>query len=149
QRRNWDNAGPAAGVNASIHDLNKWLLMQLGTPGEYNGKNIISTTQMNEIRKPQMIRGQADALTPQATYGMGWTITDYKEKRVLTHGGATDGFNTAMYIILEMELGIIVVANTFNSLGNAIAYQVIDRYLGTTDTDWNKRYLTNYLNLYE
>src|SRR5699024_10846513 len=100
-------------------------------------------------RKPQMIRGQADALAPQATYGMGWTITDYKGKRVLTHGGATDGFNTAMYIIPEMELGIIVVANTFNSLGNAIAYQVIDRYLGTTDIDWNKRYLTNYLNLYE
>src|SRR5690625_5634397 len=76
QRRNWDNAGPAAGVNASIHDLNKWLLMQLGTPGEYDGKTIISTTQMNEIRKPQVIRGQADAMAPQATYGMGWTITE-------------------------------------------------------------------------
>jgi len=149
QRRNWDNAGPAAGVNASIHDLNKWLLMQLGTPGEYDGKTIISTTQMNEIRKPQVIRGQADAMAPQATYGMGWTITDYKGKRVLTHGGATDGFNTAMYIVPELELGIIVAGNTFNSLGNAIAYQVIDGYLGTTGIDWNERYLTNYKNLYQ
>lgn len=148
-RRNWDNAGPAAGINASIHDLNKWLLMQLGTPGEYNGKTLISTSQMNEIRKPQVIRGQADALSPQATYGMGWTITDYKGKRVLTHGGATDGFNTAMYLLPELELGIIVAGNTFNGLGNAIAYQVIDHYLGVTGTDWNERYLTNYNNLYQ
>src|SRR5690606_20194028 len=27
-RRNWDNAGPAGGINASVNDLNKWMLMQ-------------------------------------------------------------------------------------------------------------------------
>src|SRR5690625_7862796 len=51
QRRNWDNAGPAAGVNASIHDLNKWLLMQLGTPGEYDGKTIISRSEERRVGK--------------------------------------------------------------------------------------------------
>lgn len=143
-RRNWDNAGPAGGVNASVNDLNKWMLMQLETPGEYKGETIISTKQMNEIHKPQMIRSQADAMASQATYGFGWNIYDYKGKRVLTHGGATDGFNTAMYLMPELNLGIIVVGNTFNTLGNAIASQVMDAYLGDGDTDWSDTYLANH-----
>lgn len=147
-RRNWDNAGPAGGVNSTINDLNKWMLMQLQTSGEYNGKTIISTKQMNEIHKPQMIRPQANAMATQSTYGFGWNIYDYKGKRVLTHGGATDGFNTAMYLMPELNLGIIVVGNTFNSLGNAVANQVMDAYLGENDTDWSERYLNGYKNAY-
>lgn len=148
QRRNWDNAGPAGGVNASINDLNKWMLMQFGVPGIYNGNTIISEKQMNEIRKPQMIRYQSKALSAQNSYGFGWSITDYNGKRVISHGGATDGFNTAMYLLPELDLGIIVVANNFNSLGNAIAYQVMDAFLGDneseTETDWSKRYLESH-----
>ena len=143
-RRNWDNAGPAGGVNASVNDLNKWMLMQLGASGEFKGKTIISEKQMNEIHKPQMVRPQSDAMAAQGSYGFGWTITDYHGKRVLTHGGATDGFNTAMYLMPELELGIIVVGNNFNSLGNAVAYQVMDAYLGKSDVDWNDRYLQGY-----
>lgn len=147
-RRNWDNAGPAGGVNSTINDLNKWMLMQLGIAGEYNGKTVISTKQMNEIHKPQMIRPQANAMATQSTYGFGWNIYDYKGKRVLTHGGATDGFNTSMYLMPEINLGIIVVGNTFNSLGNAIANQVMDAFLGENDTDWSERYLNGYKNAY-
>src|SRR5690625_3667759 len=120
------------------------MLLQLGTSGEYDGKTIISQKQMNEIHKPQMVRGQRDATAPQATYGFGWSITDHKGKRVITHGGATDGFNTAMFLMPEIELGVIVVGNTFNRLGHAVAYQVMDAYLGEHDVDWNEYYLTNY-----
>src|SRR5690554_4014758 len=56
QRRNWDNAGPAGGVNTSVNDLNNWMLMQLGVSGSYKGNTIVSAKQMNEIHKPQMIR---------------------------------------------------------------------------------------------
>ena len=148
-RRNWDNAGPAGGINASVNDLNKWMLMQLGVAGTYKGKTIISTTQMNEIHKPQMVHRPADAMSGQGSYGFGWNISDYKSKRVLTHGGATDGFNTAMYVLPELELGIVVVGNNFNSLGNAVAYQVMDAYLGGNDVDWNARYLQGYKKSYD
>lgn len=147
-RRNWDNAGPAEGVNASVNDLNKWMLMNLGTPGEYNGKQIVSEKQMNEIHKPQVTRPQAKANGPQNTYGYGWNITDYKGMRVLTHGGATDGFNSAMYLVPELDLGLVVVGNTFNSFGNAIAFQALDAYLGETERDWNTHYLENHKRSY-
>ena len=144
QRRNWDNAGPAGGVNASVNDLNKWMLMQLGVAGSYNGKTIISPQEMNEIHKPQIVHRPANAMAGQSSYGFGWNISDYKGKRVLTHGGATDGFNTAMYLMPELDLGIIVLGNNFNSLGNAVAYQVMDAYLGTKDVDWSEHYLSGY-----
>ena len=149
QRRNWDNAGPAGGVNASVNDLNKWMLMQLGISGTYDGKTIISTKQMNEIHKSQMVLSRANAMAAQGSYGFGWSITDYKGKRVLNHGGATDGFNTAMYLLPDLNLGIIVVGNNFNSMGNAVAYQVIDAYLGENTVDWNDRYLQDYKKSYE
>lgn len=148
-RRNWDNAGPAGGVNASVNDLNKWMLMQLETSGEYKGKTIISAEQMNEIHKPQMVVPRGNAMDAQSSYGFGWNITDYKGKRVITHGGATDGFNTAMYLMPELDLGIIVVGNTFNSLGNAVAYQVMDSFLGNSDVDWSQRYLQGYNRAYD
>ena len=148
-RRNWDNAGPAGGVNASVNDLNKWMLMQLGTAGEYKGKTIVSEKQMNEIHKPQMVRPMNDAMASQATYGFGWNILDYKGNRVLTHGGATDGFNTSLYLMPELNLGIIVVGNTFNTLGNAIAYQVMDAYLGEGDVDWSLYYLNRHKQAYK
>ncbi len=149
QRRNWDNAGPAGGVNSSVNDLNKWMLMQLGTSGIYKGKTIVSSKQMNEIHKPQMVNRPNNAMSPQSSYGFGWNILDYKGKRVLTHGGATDGFNTAMYLMPELNLGIVVVGNTFNSLGNAVAYQVMDAYLGGNEVDWNQRYLASYQKRYD
>jgi|SRR5690554_2290379 len=149
QRRNWDNAGPAGGVNSSVNDLNKWMLMQLGVSGKYMENILVSEKQMNEIHKPQMVVRPSNAMNPQVSYGFGWRITDYKGKRVLTHGGATDGFNTAMYLLPELELGIVVVGNTFNSLGNAVAYQLMDAFLDTNDVDWNERYLEGYKKRYD
>lgn len=144
-RRNWDNASPAGGINASVDDMAKWLILQLGNVGEYEGKRIVSERQMAEIHKPQVIRSSSgNPYGSQLSYGLGWNILDYQGKRVLTHGGATDGFNTAAYLMPELELGIIVVGNNFNQLGDAIAYAVMDSFLGTNQRDWFEQYVNQY-----
>ncbi len=148
-RRNWDNAGPAGGINASVTDVAKWMIMQLGDPGVYRGTRLISNVQMQEMHKPQVVRPGGSPYGTQATYGLGWNILDYQGKRVLTHGGATDGFNTAAYMVPELGLGIVVVGNTFNQLGDALAYTVIDSYLGVSETNWPERYLAGYKRSYE
>src|SRR5690554_5609306 len=80
-RRNWDNAGPAGGVNSTVNDLNKWLLMQLQVAGTFKDKTIISSKQMNEIQKPQALRPHASASSAHASYGLGWNILDYKDRK--------------------------------------------------------------------
>lgn len=144
QRRNWDNAGPAGGINASVTDVAKWMMMQLGEPGVYKGKRLVSAEQMREIHKPQNVLPSATPYGPQASYGLGWNILDHEGKRVLSHGGATDGFNTAAYLVPELELGIVVVGNSFNQLGDALAYTIIDANLGVSGNDWFDRYLSGY-----
>ncbi|MET3732735.1 serine hydrolase [Moheibacter stercoris] len=148
-RRNWDNAGPAGGVNSSISDLNKWMLMQLGTSGSVQDKVIISEKTMNEIHRPQISTASSNPLASQSSYGLGWQIFDYKGKRIWTHSGATDGFNTFMFLVPELNLGIVMAGNAFNSLGTAVAYQVIDHQLNSTDKDWSETILTNYQNQYQ
>lgn len=149
QRRNWDNAGPAAGVNLSINDLNKWMLMQLGEAGTYNGQTLVSIAQMDQMQSPQKALRPGGMSSGWRTYGFGWSISDYQGKKVVTHGGATDGFNTAMYLVPELDLGIVVVGNTFNTFGNAVAYHVMDANLGVDEVDWHNRYLNNYKRSYE
>ena len=148
QRRNWDNAGPAGGINASVTDVAKWMIRQLDEPGVYQGTRLISAAQMREIHKPQVVRPTANPYGTQATYGFGWNIFDYQGKRVLTHGGATDGFNTAAYMVPELNLGVVVVGNTFNQLGDALAYTVIDSFLGVSGSDWLNRYFSGYQRSY-
>lgn len=145
-RRNWDNAGPAGGINASVTDVAKWMIMQLGEPGVYEGKRLISETQMREMHRPQVVRPNTNPYASQTTYGLGWNMLDYQGQRVLTHGGATDGFNTAAYMVPDMGLGVVVVGNTFNQLGDALAYTVIDSYLGISSNDWHERYFSSYRN---
>lgn len=148
-RRNWDNAGPAGGINASVTDVAQWMRMQLGEPGMYNGKMVISSEQMQQIHKPHVLRGQSDAYGATAAYGLGWNITDYEGQRVLSHGGATDGFNTAAYMVPQLNLGIVVVGNTFNTLGDALAYSVIDDFLSVQGRDWPTTYRNNYVKAYD
>lgn len=148
-RRNWDNAGPAGGVNASVNDLNKWMLMQLGDAGTYGETTLVSTERMNEMHNSQTALPRSDAMGAQSSYGFGWILSDYKGERIISHGGATDGFNTAMYLMPGLELGIVVVGNTFNRLGPAVAFQVMDAYLGESDKDWSKHYLERYDRAYE
>lgn len=148
-RRNWDNAAPAGAINSSVSDMAKWMIMQLGQPGVYEGKRYISEQQMAEMHKPQSIRPASQPYGSQNTYGLGWNILDYQGKRVLTHGGATDGFNTACYLVPELDLGVLVVGNTFNQLGDAVAYSVMDAFLGVQGNDWANQYFSNYQRNYQ
>lgn len=146
--RNWDNAGPAGGVNSTVSDVAKWMLLQLGTPGTYKNTSLISETQMQEMHKPQIISPRANPYDTQASYGFGWNIFDYKGERILTHGGATDGFSTSVYMLPNQNLGIVVITNSFSLLREAVVYTLIDSFLNLEDTDWSSRYFGSYQNQY-
>ncbi len=148
QWRNWDNAGPAGGVNSTVVDLNKWMIMQLSQPGVYNNKRLISENQMREMHRPQIAYQPADPYAAQSSYGLGWQITDYKGERIISHGGATDGFNTFAFLVPNQNLGIVVVTNTFNYFGNAVFYKLLDSFLGTEERNWQEHYFSMYQNAY-
>jgi CubicO group peptidase (beta-lactamase class C family) len=132
-------------------DMTRWMLMQLGTPGEFDGRTYVSARTMRDIQTPQVSQNIGSVTAPLRGYGLG--LRHYRLRRrdrVLSHGGATDGMNTTYMLIPEYEFGIIITTNVFTTFREAVAYTVIDHMLGIEDgNDWNRLFYTNYTSRYE
>jgi CubicO group peptidase (beta-lactamase class C family) len=48
----------------------------------------------------------------EASYGLGWWLATYRGERLLTHGGAIEGYSANLYHFPERRLTIAVVANS-------------------------------------
>lgn len=138
-RRNFDNVGPAASVNASATDMAQWMLFNLGEPGKYKDNRLVSREVMNDIFQPQHTFPARDPMTNSFTaYTLGWNSGYYEEYRIFQHGGATDGINSIIVLEPALDIGIFVAGNLFCGLRPAIVSWVLDRVLGIErDHDWH------------
>ncbi|TVS13380.1 MAG: serine hydrolase [Wenzhouxiangella sp.] len=136
ERRNFDNVAPAASVNASVQDMVQWLRLQLGEPGVYAGQRLFSEEVMAQMHSPQVVLDRSDRTEPVRAYGLGWSMNHYQGFQLLQHGGATDGFNTLLVMVPELDLGIVVVTNTFETYRTAVVNTIIDRIADLPETDW-------------
>ena len=138
---NWDNCAAAAAINSSVSDMAKWMIFQLNS-GKLNDKQIISEKQIWEVRKmvtPLPISKRAFDNNPNIHfkgYGLGWSIFDYNGKKVINHGGGSDGMISKVAMIPEENIGIVILTNSINSFPSALTYQFFDMYFGNEDIDW-------------
>jgi CubicO group peptidase (beta-lactamase class C family) len=136
ERRDWGFGGPAAAVNASMVDLASWMRFNLGVPGVLDGERLVSASVMEQLHRPANLIGfDEDELNINA-YGLGWSLARYRGLHVLRHGGATDGINTQIWLVPELDLGIVASANRFSRLLVPIMKEVIDRLAGHDSEDW-------------
>ncbi|MEN3159443.1 serine hydrolase [Alkalimonas sp. NCh-2] len=143
-RRNFDNVGPSASVNSSVYEMAQWMRLNLGEAGVYQGQRLVSEAVMAEIFSPQMAVSRASRTEPVRAYGLGWYLEDYRGYQTASHGGATDGFNTLVTLVPELELGIVVIGNTFENFRPAVTRTIIDRIAGLPPHDWHSTYLAQY-----
>jgi len=102
--RNIDMIGPAGSINSNVLDMSKWLRFQLGR-GEFESNRLLSEEAHAETWKSQMkIAGPVD-------YGFGWMLRDWKDHRVVEHGGNIDGFAAAVALLPEENLGYVLLMN--------------------------------------
>lgn len=145
-RRNFDNVGPAASVNASAHDMAQWMLLNLGEPGKYKDKTLISRETMNEIFQPQYVFPAGNPFsTSFSGYAMGWNSGTYGQYRIFQHGGATDGINSMIVLLPEKDIGIFVAGNLFCELRPAVISRILDALLGIErGHDWHEMFFEQY-----
>ncbi len=148
-RRNFDNVGPAASVNASVTDMARWMLLHLGEPGTYNGQQLISKENILETHQPHQVFPIDDPLRdPLTGYGLGWGLREYKGYRVSQHSGATDGMTSFLLLMPEKDLGIIVASNLYCSFRPAVIYTILDAILETEEAkDWHAYYFDQFTTL--
>lgn len=114
--RDITHIGPAGSINSSANDMAKWLKFVLNG-GELDGKKLVSKAGFDEWTKPQMKISSNGSVS----YGLGWFVQSWKNKKVIQHGGNIDGFNSMVALMPEENLGFVMLSNvTASSLGNEL-----------------------------
>jgi CubicO group peptidase (beta-lactamase class C family) len=144
-----DNIGPAGGINSNVLEMARWLNMLLND-GIFEKKQILSKDRIWEVWSAHSIipvRRSAKKLFPSTHfrgYGLGWGLSDYHGYKVISHGGGLDGMISRVTLVPEINLGLVVLTNSINSLPTALTYKIIDTYLGVTPKDWSRIFLKRY-----
>ena len=146
-----DNNAPAGSIVSCVADLARWMNLQLAG-GTVGGKHIFSAAQNKEMWSAQTILPIADpakdepaaftATRPNfSAYGLGWTLRDYRGKKIVGHTGGLSGFVSRTALIPELKLGVVVLTNQEATAAHtAIVNTVLDHYLGAPETGWVAAY---------
>ena len=139
---NVDNLGGAGAINASVSDLSRWLLLQLGR-GKLGETRVYRKEHAAQMWSPHTILpiGTGSRLLALrkpnfAAYGLGWRLKDYRGRKLVYHGGGLAGMTSLTTLVPEENLGIVVLTNQETSVQTALTYWILDSYFGATRTDW-------------
>lgn len=145
---NVDSAGGAAVINSTAAEMAEWVRLQLGR-GAYQGKRIFSAAASREMWTPQMI---APAITEAAEkfnptvhfnlYGLGWGLSDYRGRKVVTHSGGLDGMTSRVALLPEENLGVVILTNSETPLQAFLYYKVFDVFTDAPARDWSADFMT-------
>ena len=141
-----DNLAPAGGIKSNVVDMAQWMRLNLNG-GLFKGKQILSSRvikEMHNIQFPLPISSFSEEKlgTRFSGYGLGWGISDYKGRKMISHGGGLSGMISRQVLIPEENLGVIVLTNYApNNLARALTYQILDEFLDEPGQDWSAIYL--------
>ena len=129
---------PAAGVNASIHDMAQWLIAQTG-----HRQDVLSDSVLNQIHTPQVntpgeLRGspwRRERLN-NAYYGLGFRVYNYSGHTMVFHGGAVQGYRSLIAMLPGEDVGMVVLWNSESAAPSGLMPSLMDRVLGLPTKDW-------------
>lgn len=130
------NLLPAAGVNASIDDMEKWLAALLGFMPKKLDTAVISLISTPQVYTP-LKRNYTRFWDPIEAryYSFGWRIFDYKGKRILYHGGYVRGYRAEIAFCPEENTGIAFLLNSPNRLASQVVPTFFNMYLEARSAD--------------
>ncbi len=136
-----DNLAPAGSISSSVNDMSKWVMAQLNNGKLYN-KEVFSQGAIMQTRTPHSIMGNGGHYFNKghfALYGLGWMLSEYAGRKIVSHTGGVNGFVTSVCLIPEEKLGIIVLTNTdANNFYEALRNEIEDAYLGLPYRNYSK-----------
>lgn len=107
---------PAAGVNASISDLGKWLKAMMGA-----NPQVVSPNVLKEVGTPYIHIAQSNTKfwgcnLESKDYGLGWRVFRFKGETLLYHGGFVQGYRAEIVVWPERQIGMAMLMNSPNVL---------------------------------
>jgi len=129
---------PAAGVNASLHDMEKWLIAQMG-----GRPNVLSPTLLDVLHTPGVATPTELRATPwrsarlkSAYYALGWRVYNYGGETLIYHAGAVAGYRTMIGFFPKYHVGVVTLWNSTGPVPSGLMPMVFDGMLGLPHVDW-------------
>lgn len=108
---------PAAGVNASITDMSKWLQALLGFAPTVISPAVLSDISTPRVKMPlKNCTNQIWGGVSDKAYGMGWRIFSSHGNTILYHGGFVEGYRAEIAFCADKQIGIVFLQNSANTL---------------------------------
>lgn len=118
---NYYRVAPAAGVNASVLDMGKWLAAQMGSdPAVINPLLVDKLTEPRVKTIRDKRRKHWRDMLSDAHYGLGWRIYQLGEHEIAYHSGWVSGFRADIAWSEEHDIGIVVLMNVEGSSINEL-----------------------------
>ena len=141
----WEEVAATGGLISSVADISKWMIFNMNH-GIHGKDTLLSAATRNMVWTPHN-NFTVDHTQPNpfdrhfSAYGLGWGLSDYHGKMRVGHTGGYDGMITAVTMIPEENLGVVVLTNGTKSPIMAATYYALDQYLGIKSTDWSANFL--------
>ncbi|WP_426689202.1 serine hydrolase [Rhodanobacter ginsengiterrae] len=148
----WLNDPGAGGIYSSVHDLAKWMNVQLAggvlptTGSDGKSERLFSEkahqdmwSMLTPIRVGKPSIPELASLTPNFSgYGESWFLSDYRGQKLVWHTGGWPGMVSRVTLVPGLNLGVVVLTNAESGAAfNAVTYRVLDAYLNPEQkTDW-------------
>ncbi len=154
----WRNVSGAGGIYSSVHDLGKWMNLQLAGGVIEAGKGVGEGDAAKRLFTPARQREMWTMLTPIPVgkssiaelapavpnylgYGQGWNLSDYAGSRMVWHTGGWPGQVSRLTLLPDRKIGVIVLTSAELGVAfNAVTYRALDMMLGRSGTDWLAAY---------
>ncbi|MEO8780282.1 MAG: serine hydrolase [Rhodanobacter sp.] len=136
---NMDLMSPVGGINSSANDMSHWLLMLLAD-GNYAGKAVLDKAMVAAMETPQIpvptdsgVGQEIKAWMPGGdfySYGLGLLTNEYAGHKLVWHAGDIDGMASAMVMVPDQHLGIMVMTNMTESGSRfGVVMHILQQYL--------------------
>ncbi len=121
----------AGGINASILDMSKWLLAQLGEAPEVLPSTLRSALHAPRVRtRSELKRMRSMPNASDAHYGLAWRIYSYGDASLINHAGSVEGYAAQIAFLPEQRSGIVLITNSNTKAFWQILPSFLDRELG-------------------
>ncbi|MEI6860024.1 MAG: serine hydrolase domain-containing protein [Shewanella sp.] len=129
---NYYQVEPAAGVNASITDLSKWLIANLGNNPDVLSPSLLSDVQTPGVRTSKELRRREwKVYLNDAHYAKGWRVYDFEGEKLIYHAGWVAGYVAEIAYSPRLKVGMAMLLNgesrVMSKLGASFWHSVIQQ----------------------
>ncbi|HET7561479.1 MAG TPA: serine hydrolase domain-containing protein [Rhodanobacteraceae bacterium] len=134
----------AAGVNASIRDMEQWLIAQMGGRPTVLPQALLEVLHAPVVDTPgeRFVSNWRRARVSKASYALGWRTYDYAGHTLIFHAGAVKGYRAMIGFFPEYHVGAVVMWNCEDGAPAGLMPMLFDALLGLPHQDWSA--LDNY-----